>query len=109
LAAGIGATEPPKSPSGQFALDVTVAKGEKPDTYVVTAKVADLQTEKVLNTPRVEARIGEPATLRSGIVVGSESYEILLRVLVKPGHVQYEFKALHNGQVTDQQKVGITL
>jgi hypothetical protein len=110
LVAGMAPAEPPKPPSGHFSLDLVFAKGDKPDTYICTAKFVDLQSGQVLaSPPRVIARVGEPAILRSGVVAGSNSYDLVLTFLVSPGHVQYEFKASQNGQVTNSQKAVITL
>ena len=109
LAAGLAPAEPPKAPSGQFSLDLVFTKGAQPDTFVCTAQIADLQSGEVLAAPKVTARVGEPATARSGFVAGSSSYDLLLTFLVSPGHVQYEFKASQNGHVVSSQKAVITL
>ena len=109
LVAGWAPAEPPKLPSGHFSLDLVFAKGAQPDTYVCTAKIADLQSGQVLAAPRVTAKVGEQATARSGAVAGSDSYDLVLTFLISPGHVQYEFKASQNGQVTNSQKAVITL
>lgn len=109
LVAGMAPAEPPTMPSGNFSLELAFAKGAQPDTYICTARIVDLQSGKVLASPKVTARVGEQATVRSGIVAGPSNYDLVLTFVISPGRVEYEFKASRSGQTTNSQKAVITL
>jgi hypothetical protein len=109
------AAEASALPSGTFgvAIDVTPVEGEA-GVYLCNGTVTDLATSKVLSRPSVKFKAGEPATVRSGIMVGAGAADVNeVKITVEVGSdartASYTAEITRAGEVVSSQKATIRL